>query len=42
VIDVFVSSRRDIAAAPKFFTMAIAAQGEPEEVVTTAPPRSRT
>ena len=34
VIDVHVSSRRDIAAARRFFTMAIAAHGEPEEVVT--------
>ncbi len=34
VIDVYVSVRRDIAAARTFFTMAIAAHGEPEEVVT--------
>ena len=34
VIDVFVSVGRDIAAARKFFTAAIAAHGEPEEVVT--------
>ena len=34
VIDVLVSSRRDIAAARTFFTMAIAAHGEPEKVVT--------
>jgi transposase, IS6 family len=34
VIDVFVSARRDIAAARKFFTIAIAAHREPEEVVT--------
>ena len=34
VIDVFVSSRRDIAAARTFLTTAIAAHGEPEEVVT--------
>ena len=30
----YVSPRRDIVAARKFFTMAIAAHGEPEEVVT--------
>jgi IS6 family transposase len=34
VIDVHVSCRRDVAAARRFFTMAIAAHGEPEEVVT--------
>ena len=34
VIDVYVSVRRDIAAARRFFTTAIAAHGEPEEVVT--------
>ena len=34
VIDVYVSSRRDIVAARTFFTAAIAAHGEPEEVVT--------
>jgi transposase-like protein len=34
VIDVYVSSRRDIAAARKFFTTAITAHGEPDEVVT--------
>ena len=34
VIDVYVSVRRDIAAARTFFTPAIAAHGEPEEVVT--------
>ena len=34
VIDVYVSSRRNLAAARKFFTTAIAAHGEPEEVVT--------
>ena len=32
--DVYASSRRDIAAARTFFTAAIAAHGEPEEVVT--------
>ena len=34
VIDVYVSPRRDIAAARRFFTTAISAHGEPEEVVT--------
>ena len=34
VIDVYVSPRRDLASARKFFTTAIAAHGEPEEVVT--------
>ncbi len=34
VIDVFVSPRRNIAAARTFFTAAIAAHGEPDEVVT--------
>ena len=34
VVDVFVSSRRDIAAARTFFNSAIAGHGEPEEVVT--------
>jgi transposase-like protein len=34
VIDVYVSARRDIAAARRFFTAALAAHGEPEEVVT--------
>ena len=34
VIDVFVSARRDIAAARRFFTTAIATHGEPDEVVT--------
>jgi transposase, IS6 family len=34
VIDVFVSTRRDIPAARRFFTSAIAAHGKPEEVVT--------
>ena len=34
VIDVYVSVRRDIAAARTFFTPAIAAHREPEEVVT--------
>ena len=34
VIDVHVSSRRDVAAARRFFTTAITSHGEPEEVVT--------
>ena len=34
VIDVFVSARRDIAAARRFFRTALEAHGEPDEVVT--------
>ena len=34
VIDVFVSRRRDIAAARRFFATALAAHREPVEVVT--------
>ena len=34
VIDVYVSARRDIAAARRFFSTAITAQGTPDEVVT--------
>ena len=34
VIDVYVSERRDILAARRFFTAAISAHGETEEVVT--------
>ena len=34
VIDVFVSRRRDIAAARRFFTTALTAHGEPAEVIT--------
>jgi IS6 family transposase len=34
VIDVYVSARRDIAAARRFFGAALAAHGEPDEVVT--------
>ena len=34
VTDVYVSVRRGISAARKFFTTAIAGHGEPEEVVT--------
>jgi len=34
VIDVYLSSRRDIAAARTFFAASIAGHGEPEEVIT--------
>ena len=34
VIDVVVSTRRDIAAARRFFGLALAAHGEPDEVIT--------
>jgi transposase-like protein len=34
VIDVYVSARRDIAAARRFFTTAVTAHGTPAEVVT--------
>jgi len=34
VIDVFVSPRRNIPAARTFFTTALAAHGEPDEVIT--------
>ena len=34
VIDVYVSKKRDTTAATRFFTMAIAAHGEPAEVTT--------
>ena len=34
VIDVLVSRRRDIAAARRFFDAALAAHGEPDEVIT--------
>ena len=34
VIDVYVSNHRDIASARTFFTTALAAHGEPAEVVT--------
>jgi IS6 family transposase len=34
VIDIFVSPRRDIAAARTFFTAALIAHGEPDEVIT--------
>ena len=39
VIDVYVSQRRDIAAARRFFTAALSVHGDPTEVVTDrAPP----
>jgi transposase-like protein len=38
VVDVYVSARRDIAAARRFFTTALAAHGEPDEVVTDLSP----
>ncbi|HEY5231049.1 MAG TPA: IS6 family transposase [Galbitalea sp.] len=34
VIDVFVSKRRDVTAATKFFTVAITAHGQPTELTT--------
>ena len=34
VIDVFVSRRRDIGSARRFFAMALTAHGEPAEVIT--------
>ncbi|MDH3730332.1 MAG: IS6 family transposase [Acidimicrobiia bacterium] len=34
VIDVYVSARRDLRAARRFFDAALAAHGEPDEVVT--------
>jgi len=34
VIDVYVSRRRNIAAARRFFGLALAAHGEPDEVIT--------
>ena len=33
-VDGYVSGRRDVAGARTFFTIAIAAHGEPDEVVT--------
>lgn len=38
VIDVFVSTKRDTAAATRFFTVAIAVHGEPSEVTTDKSP----
>jgi IS6 family transposase len=42
MIDVYVSARRDIAAARRFFTTAITAHGTPEEVVTDLAPALET
>ena len=38
VIDVFVSKRRDLKAATKFFANAIGSHGEPAEVITDRGP----
>jgi transposase-like protein len=38
VIDVFVSQRRDIAAARRFFTAALTVHGDPGEVITDRAP----
>ena len=38
VIDVYVSARRDVTAARRFFTTALVANGEPAEVVTDRAP----
>ena len=38
VIDVYVSARRDIAAARSFFSAALTAHGQPDEVVTDHAP----
>jgi len=38
VIDVLVSKRRDLAAARRFFAAAIAAHGQPDEVITDLAP----
>src|SRR5947207_1474865 len=38
IIDVYVSARRDIRAARRFFTTALRAHGEPTEVVTDRAP----
>jgi IS6 family transposase len=38
LIDVYLSTRRDIAAARRFFTKTLKAHGEPEEVVTGLAP----
>ncbi len=34
IVDVYLSARRDIAAARRFFDVVLAAYGEPEEVGT--------
>ncbi|MDP9332158.1 MAG: IS6 family transposase [Actinomycetota bacterium] len=41
IVDVYVSTRRDITAARKFFTTALTAHGEPVEVVTDRAPALR-
>jgi IS6 family transposase len=41
IIDVYVSARRDIRAARRFFTTALRARGEPTEVVTDRAPALR-
>jgi len=38
VIDVYVSQRRDIASAPRFFTAALTVHGDPTEVITDRAP----
>jgi transposase-like protein len=38
VIDVYVSQRRDIASARRFFTTALAVHGDPTEVITDRAP----
>ena len=38
VIDVYVSQRRDIASARRFFTAALALHGDPREVITDRAP----
>jgi transposase, IS6 family len=38
VVDVYLSNRRDIAAARRFFTTALSAHGSPAEVVTDHAP----
>lgn len=38
MIGVYVSQRRDIASARRFFTAALAVQGEPAEVITDRAP----
>jgi IS6 family transposase len=42
VIDIYVSPRRDIAAARRFFGAALAAHGDPDEVVTDLAPALET
>ena len=41
VVDVYVSSERDIGAARRFFTTSLRAHGEPTEVVTDRAPALR-